>query len=333
MTKYINTTKDERKQMIREHQAVIKDEESKIDILECKIKEVEQKAKDLSADNKEKLARRSKVNKKIGVIKLKSTLLMILGLLIIGAGAILYFNDNIVFAICAAVVGVAAIVFGLIYRPKWKQFAQEQSAAHKALEEYDRIQEGYSRTIADTKAEIKKHEFNIQSEESVIQEIKDYEKYEPYYKWLEKSTTGYVVVLVTGDTNLSDSEPQPAKEGKKYSRTSSFVDGIEVYLNDMLYCRATPKGFKQQTGGFGIVEIEDEGTQKLQVCVNMSIGNNKFQQISDPLPVRKSDRSSFVWYHASVCTKGTSVFVKSYGDFETFRQATSLTIDDVLKYI
>lgn len=333
MTKYINTTKEERKQMIKDHQSVIQDEESKIDILECKIKEVEQKAKDLCNDNKEKLARRSKVNKKIGAIKTKSTLLMLLGFLLIGAGLILYFKVNLFAAICAAVVGIAAFVFGCVYRPKWKQFAREQSEAHKALEEYDRIQEGFSRSIADTKAEIKNHEFQIQSEKSIIQEIKDYEKYEPYYKWVEQSKTGHIVVLVTGDTNFSDSAPQPAKEGKKYTRTASFVKGIEVYLNDMLYCRATPKNFKQQSGGFGIVQIEEEGTQKLQVCVTMAVGENVFQRISDPLPVKKNSLSTFVWYHASICSKGTTVFFEEYDDFESFRKATSLTIDDVLKYI
>lgn len=333
MTQYINTTKEERKQMIQSHQSAIQEEKSKISVLECKIKEFEQKAKELCEENMEKLNRRSKVDRQIGSIKAKSTLLMLLGFLLIGAGVILYFKVNLVAAIAAAVVGVAAFVFGCVYRPKWKQFAREQSEAHKALEEYDRIQEGFNRDIADTKAEIKKHQLEIQSEESHIQEIKDYEKYEPYYKWVEQSKTGHIVVLVTGDTNFSDSAPQPAKEGKKYTRTASFVKGIEVYLNDMLYCRATPKNFKQQSGGFGIVQIEDEGTQKLQVCVTMAVGENVFQRISDPLPVKKSSRSNFVWYHASICSKGTTVFFEEYDDFETFRKATSLTIDDVLKYI
>ena len=333
MTQYINTTKEERKQMIQSHQSAIQEEKSKISVLECKIKEFEQKAKELCEENTEKLNRRSKVDRQISSIKGKSTLLIILGLLLFGAAAILYAKVNLFAAICAAVLGLASIIFGFVYRPKWKQFAREQSEAHKALEEYDRIQEGFNRDIADTKAEIKKHQLEIQSEESHIQEIKDYEKYEPYYKWVEQSKTGHVVVLVTGDTNFSDSAPQPAKEGKRYTRTASFVKGIEVYLNDMLYCRATPKNFKQQSGGFGIVQIEDEGTQKLQVCVTMAVGENVFQRISDPLPVKKSSRSNFVWYHASICSKGTTVFFEEYDDFETFRKATSLTIDDVLKYI
>ena len=333
MTQYINTTKEERKKMIQDHQSVIQDEKSKIAVLECKIKEFEQKAKDLCQENMEKLNRRSKVDKQISSIKGKSTLLIILGLLLLVAGAILYAKVNLFAAICAALVGLASIIFGFVYRPKWKVFAAEQAEAHKALEEYDRIQEGFNRNIADIRSEIKKHQFQIQAEESKIQEIKDYEKYEPYYRWVEQSKTGHVVVMVTGDTNFSDSAPQPAQEGRRYTRTASFVKGIEVYLNDMLYCRATPKNFKQQSGGFGIVEIEEEGTQKLQICVTMAVGENVFQRVSDPLPVKKSSRSTFVWYHASICSKGTTVFFEEYDDFETFRKATSLTIDDVLKYI
>lgn len=333
MTEFINTTKDERKKMIQGYQYEIQEQKDDISTLEDEIKDVEKQSRALYEDNEVKLFRRSKVNKKIKSIKAKSTLLILLGLIMLGVCAYLLIQSKTFFGICAALVGVASIVYGFVYRPKWKQFAQEQYDAHKALEEYDKIQEGHARSISDKKAQIKKHQLEIQSVESKIQAIKDFEKYEPYYRWVEKSETGHIVVMVTGDTNFSDSAPQPAKEGKKYSRTGSFVDSIEVYLNEMLYCRATPKGLKNQNGGFGIIEIEEEGTNKLQVCINMSVGNNSFQRIGDPIPVKKSNRSTFVWYHASLCSKGTSVFMTTYDNFEDFRKATSLTMDDVLKYI
>ena len=235
MTELLQTTHDERKDMIRDHQKNIKSHQSEIKELKSQMDDTKRTSRKLSDENADKLSRRKAVDKKIGTIKGASNALFALGVVGLGAGAILIFLVGgvwpIVGGVAAALAGIACIVFGFMVRPKWKQHAQEQNEAYKALESYDRLQKGYHQHIQTLEKDIENYESKIEDAEAAIDKIQDFEKYETYYRWVDATQQGNIVVMVTGNTSSLDGKPIPPKEGKKYKDSMSVVTGVEISLD------------------------------------------------------------------------------------------------------
>ena len=326
----MGTTKEERDELVFNYNKIIQTHEEKINGFKEEISEVNQKASKLAEENSEKLNRRSAVDKQINSIKGKALALIILGIVAMVAGIILGLIVNLFIGIGIAVVGLLGIVFGCIIRPRWKQFADEQAAAWKDLEEYDKIKAGYDKEIAKLNNKITDENKSIDVQKSKINEIREYERYEPFYIWEEKSSHGYVVIMATADVSVVSDEPTPPKKGKKYD-DSSIIDGVEVYFNEMRYCFGKFQLFSRQRGCLGIAAVEEEGTQKLETCVGYTIVNYSYCSESAPVPFRKSSPSKFIWEHISVCKRGTQVYRNVYDNAKDFMEATSLTKDDVLK--
>lgn len=326
----IGTTQKERNELVSGYNNTIQEHEAKINEFNKAICQVEEKSSNLAAENREKLNRRSAVDKQIQSIKGKAALLIILGIVALAAGVFLTLKINLLVGIVISVLGLVGIVFGCIIYPRWKQFADEQAAAYKELEEFDRINDDYNKEIAKFKDKIASENREINVLKLKIDDVHEYEKYEEFYLFKEKASHGYVAIMATADVSIVSDEPTPPKEGKHYG-DSAMLSGAEVYLNGMRYCLANFRIFTKQKGCFGIVEIEEEGVQKLETCVGYKIVQDSYVSESAPVPIRKSNPSVFIWEHISVCKRGTQVYRKVYNDFEEFMKATSLTKEDVLK--
>lgn len=337
MKELLKTTKDDRKDMIRNHEKSIKSHETEIKELKSQMEDVKKTSRRLSDENADKLSRRKAVDKKIGGIKGSSNALFILGVLALGAAAVLIFLVGgvwpIVGGVAAALAGIAAIVFGFIVRPKWKQHAQEQNEAYKALETYDRLQNGYAKHIQTLQSDIDSYESKIQEAEAAIDKIKDFEKYETYYRWVDATQYGHIVVMVTGNTSSLDGKPTGPKEGKKYKDSMSVVTGVEISLDKTPCCIATPANLSKQSGAFCIVPVEESGSQALQVRISYRSEDSTLERIGDPITVTQDERSTFLWYHVFAGKKGNQVYTNTYKDFEEFREAIALTKEDVTKAI
>lgn len=337
MKQLLKTTKDDRKYMIRDHQKSIKAYESEIKDLKSQVDDIKKTSRKLSDENEDKLDRRKAVDKKIGAIKGASNALFALGVVGIGAGAILIFLVGgvwpIVGGIAAALAGIAAIVFGFIVRPKWKQHAQEQNEAYKALEAYDRIQKGYNQHIQSLQTEINEKKALIEEAEAAIDKIEEFETYESYYRWRDSAEYGHIVVMVTGNTSSLDGKPTGPKEGKKYKDSMVVVSGVEISLDKNPCCIATPANLDKQSGVFCIVPIDGTGGQKLQVRISYRSEDSTLERIGDPVPVMHDQPSTYLWYHVFAGKKGNQVYTNTYKDFEEFREATALTKEDVMKAI
>ncbi len=337
MTELLKTTKDDRKDLIRKHEKSIKAHESEIKELTSQMDDIKKTSRRLSDENAEKLSRRKTVDRKIGSIKGASNALFILGVVALGAAAILIFLVGgvwpIVGGVAAALAGIASIVFGFIVRPKWKQYAQEQNEAYKALETYDRLQKGYTQHIQTLQSDIDGYETKIEEAEAALDKIKDFEKYETYYRWVDATQCGHIVVMVTGNTSSLDGKPTGPKEGKKYKDSMSVVTGVEISLDKTPYCIATPANLSKQSGAFCIVPIEESGSQALQVRISYRSEDSTLERIGDPITVTQDERSTFLWYHVFAGKKGNQVYTNTYEDFEEFREAIALTKEDVTKAI
>lgn len=326
----MGSTKQERDEMVSNYNNIIQTHEAKINGFKEEISNVKQKASKLAEENSEKLNRRSAVDKQINSIKGKAALLIILGIVAMVAGIILGLIVNIFIGIGIAVVGLLGIVFGCIIRPRWKQFADEQAAAWKDLEEYDKINAGYNKEIAELNDKIDGEKRNIDVQKGKINEVREYEKYEPFYIWKENSSHGYVVLMATADVSVISDEPTSPKHGKKYD-DSSILNGAEVYFNEMRYGFSKFQFFSKQRGCLVIAAVEGDGPQKLETCVGYKIVNYDYASESAPVPFRMSSPSMFIWEHISVYKGGVQVYRNVYDDVDEFMSATSLTKEDVLK--
>ena len=337
MTELLKTNSDDRKEMVHKHQKNIKAHESEIKELKAQMDDVQKTSRKLSDENVDKLSRRKSVDKKINSIKGASNALFALGVIGLGAGAILIFLVggvwSIVGGIAAAVAGIASIVFGFIVRPKWKQHAQEQNEAYRALETYDRLQKDYAQHIQTLEKDIDTYESRIEEAEAAIEKIRDFEKYETYYRWVDATRYGHIVIMVTGNTSSLDGKPTPPKEGKKYKDSMSVVTGVEISLDKTPCCIATPANMGKQSGVFCIVPLEEEGSKALQVRISYRSEDSTLERIGDPITVIRDEKSTFLWYHVFAGKKGNQVYTQTYDDFEEFREAIALTKEDVNKAI
>lgn len=337
MKELLKTNSADRKDMIRDHQKSIASHEAEIKDLKSQSDDIKRTARKLSEENAEKLSRRKTVDKKIGTIKGASNALFILGALGIAAGAILIFLVGgvwpIVGGVAAALVGIAAIVFGFLVRPKWKQYAQEQSEAYEALKSYDKLQKDYSQHIKTIHSDITDHEAKIEEAEEAIEKIQDFDKYEAYYRWVDGSQCGHVVVMVTGSASSIDGKPTPPKEGKRYKDSMAVVNAVEISLDKVPCCNAIPTNLGKQSGAFCIVPIKENDCQALRIRISYRCEDSTLERTGDPIPVKKDQNSVYLWYHVFAGKNGSQVYTRTYEYFEEFRNAIALTKEDVMRVI
>lgn len=337
MQELLKTTKADRKDMIRDHQKEIGSHESEIKELKSQADDIKRTSRKLSEENAEKLSRRKIVDKKIGNIKGASNALFLLGAVGIAAGAILIFAVGgvwpIVGGIAAALAGIASIVFGFMVRPKWKQYAQEQSEAYEALKSYDKLQKDYAQHIKTIHSDIADHEAKIEEAEAAIGDIQDFDKYETYYRWVDKTQSGHVVVMVTGSANSLDGKPTAPKEGKRHKDSMAVVNAVEISLDKTPCCSEVPCNLGKQSGAFCIVPIKGSDCQALRVRISYRSEDSTLERTSDPIAVTENDNSIYIWYHVFAGKNGSQVYTRTYEYFEEFRDAIALTKEDIMQII
>ncbi len=337
MQELLKTNAADRKDMIRDHREDISSAEAKIKALKSESEEIKKAARKLSEENEEKLERRKNVDKKIGMIKGAGNALFVLGGLAVIAGAVLILAVGgvwpIIGGIAAALAGIACVVFGFMVRPKWKQHAQEQGEAYKALESYDKLQKDYKQHLQTIQTDVAENEDKIAEAEAAIEKIQDFDKYEPYYRWVDATQCGHIVVMVTGSANSLDGKPTPPKPGKRHKDSMAVVNGVEISLDKTPCCNAVPTNLGKQSGAFCVVPIESGDCQALRVRISYRADDSTLERTGDPVTVTKDESSTFLWYHVFAGKKGNQVYTHSYEDFEEFREAIAMSKEDVMRII
>lgn len=307
-------TEEERAAARREHQAAL-------DTLNEKLHAENRKLRDLQDDNRGNLSERESINKKIKSAKSKGKFLIIFGIIATIVGAILIAGVHLsLYGSVVCVVGAALVILGIIVFSGWKQYTEGKSAVDLKLSDYDKEADIISYTISSIQADIRK-------EENALAYIAEKEKHAKLDEWIESISTGYVGLYVTAEANSFDDtprEPQP----KRYS--SFTLDYAQVYINGMVYSTIP----RARDRSMDIIEIDEPGTQKLQLYARYDILDTKFEWASDPTPIKPQNGSTFYWLHISTCQKGTKVYCSVYSSFEAFLQATGITKDEVMeKYL
>lgn len=333
----INSTKEERQGRIAECTNRSSDLQNEISsIKNVKIAAIEAKVGKLKSENAEKLNIREAVDGKISSAKRKGNWVIFLGVVVIIAALLFLTEKNIgeelaFLRIVGAVVGIVVVVLGIILRGKWKKYADEKTQSDHALAEYDRTQNAYANEIKQHRNEIRDLEMQIKDIEAEQDRIREFEKYEKYYKWEASIEKGYIAAFATSEFHAIDDSPREPKEGKKYDRVP--LTGLEIYMDEMLYAGGGVKSFSSQNGILAMTPVEEGGTHKLQIRVVYQIGDNCFDRVSKPLPISANSPSQFMWYHVSTCAKGTEIYVNSYDSFDDLREAVALTKEEIMRML
>lgn len=335
----LNSTPEERKEMIAQLKAQCDEEtgvlRKKNKELDKRIDDIEDKAKQLRADNKAKLLVRAEVNKKIRAIKIKGDLLLILALLVVAASLIWLWDIHVILGIVGLAAALAAVVFGLIVRNGWKQYANEQKSANSALAAYDATQEELSKNKAELEKAVKANKTKIDELEDAydkkIDVIKEFDRYAKYYQWEATLDNGHVAVFVTGELRENDTEPREPAEGKNYK--SPQLNTLEFRFDDALCSNTIPKAYGKQFGMLAVAAVDTEETQDLTIRVVYQINNEPSERVSAPLPMAQDTKSKFIWYHISSYKDGTEIYAKTYDSFDALREAVNLTKDAVMQIL
>ena len=317
----LQTTSQQRQEMIAERRKACED-------FAEQIKSVKEKDDALTAENKEKIQNRDQILKNIKGIKRKGDALSILGILCLIACVILVWPVGgwigILVGILVGLGGIAAIVFGIKIRLGWKVYKNDIDQANEGLTSYDNIHSSYL-------AEIKKMEEKIPVYNAEIAEIEDFERYAKYYKWAASVSKGHIVVFATNDKLGAESNPRSPSEGKKYK--SAEMKSLEIFLDAAPKLEKTPDTYLHQSGALGVVALEESGAQKMHLRVNFDDANRGSDQITEPVSVKKSQATKFIWYHVSIAGKGTQDYTKTYNSFEKLREAINITKEEMMEIL
>lgn len=299
------------------------DLEKDIKKLKRNISDIEDQISDLTDDNIAKITRRNNVKKSIAIAKLKGDIISLPGLIAVIAGLILTKNAPF-WGIALAVVGVAAIVFGLIIRHRWKAFADEMKSADKDLA-------GYDKDVAQKKVQIKELNLQIEEKKEQIDAIADFEKFETYYRFADEAETNHIMVFVTGKCSDKEDEPKKPKAGTRYPCDN--LDSVEVYLNDVQYDKLKTQKFAKQTGALTILELQAKEEQSLQVQIVCNDAAENYQQRTESIITKKGKASLFVRYHVSTYKNGTKVYCEKFDSLSTFMDAMNLGKNDIMSVL
>lgn len=298
--------------------------EKEIKALKKSIVDIKEQISDLTDENIAKIKRRKNVKKSVLIAKLKGDLVAVPGLVAAIIGFVLILKSKLFLGILLAVLGVAALVFGLIVRNRWKAYKAEMLSADKDLTDYDKA-------VEDRKIQIKELDIQIDEKNEQLDVIKDFEQYEGYYRFANEAETNHVLVFVTGKHSEKEDEPKKPKSGGKYPCDN--LDCVEVYLNDVQYDKAQKQKFQKQNGIFTILELQAEEDQALQVQVICNDAAENYQQRTEAITAKKGKASLFVRYHVSTYQNGTKVFCEKFDSLPAFMEAVNLSKTDIMSVL
>lgn len=298
--------------------------EKDIKALKKNIADIKEQIADLTDDNIAKISRRNNVKKNIAIAKLKGDLIAVPGLAVAIFGLVLILKDKLFWGIALAVLAVAAIIFGLIVRNRWKAFCAEMKSADKDLA-------GYDKDVAQKNIQIRELDLQIKEKNEQIATIKDFEKFETYYRFADEAETDHVLVFVTGKYSEKDEEPKKPKSGSKYPCDN--LDSVEIYLNDVQFDKASKQKFPKQNGVLTILELQSEEEQALQVQIICNDAAENYQQRTESIPAKKGKASLFVRYHVSTYKNGTKVYCEKFDSLPAFMEALNLSKNDIMSVL
>lgn len=283
---------------------------------------VVQKQKQLHNENKQSIDARSALKNQIGKKKSISSALITFGIIAVVA-TLIFQRSNMPIMIAGIGVGVLLAVLGIIAKSsaKMKKLNEELSKMNSNMAEFD-AKNGELQT------EIDKYESSICSINDEIEEIKEENRLENYYKWTASTSKGHVAMFVTIDYQpLLD--PSTYKPGKKYDGSMSraaFRYG-KIYMDDMVFASLSASDY-----GKICLAKADPGTHKLQMAVGFTTGNStEFERSSEPKPFRDTDDSQFTRVHLCISSKGTATYVNTFNDFDEFLNDIGMSSTEFIK--
>ena len=293
-------------------------EEGEIKKLEEQIEPFSEKIDALNQENKDKLQARYSVESKIGNLKKGGTALIAVGAIAIVA-TLLFLRTNPVVLALGILAGIAAIAIGIVVLNKRKNHYPERERVDESLRDYDK-------KVAELRASIGALESEISKHKSVIREINEKEVYAKVDEWIERTAVGHVGVYATWSNDFSSSKPvEPSC--KRYSLRP---DAAEVYINEMCYGSVTCNTGLGNNRTFNVFEVDETGTQKVEVYVGFSISGQHFVKSTAPVPVKFDKGSKFYWCHLSTTSKGTGMFTYSFDNLTDLMEATGITKKEIL---
>ena len=296
---YELTTKEQNDQKRSQYRSEISALERKIENCKSQIRKIENDNAQVSAA----VSRRNVINNKIEKSKAVGKTLIIVGVVIGVLGCGLIFPIPI---------GLALIVIGIIMRKPEKKYASELAQINVTLSEVD------SKT-----AEIKK---TMQEYQSAVYRLKSQIEELDMQELEAKIATGHVGLYATQEYLFGETKPREP-QAKKYE--SRFLIDAQLYINGMLYGRVQ----RDNDRSFGIFEIDEPGTLRLEVLANYEIYPERFDWQSAPTPVRLEKGSKYVWVHISTCQKGTHVYSYVFDSLKAFMDATGISKREIMEKI
>ena len=305
----LKSTKQERKDALTQLEKGVKDTKKEISQLKEEISQ-------LTNENIGKITRRKNVRRTIARIKLAGNCLMVLGGLV-ALSCLLLFSIHVLLAALAIVAGAALAVYGMIVRKKWKAHENELGNANGALTDYDQ-------QVAIRKEAIADKEATIQDYKAQIEAIKDFDKYEQFYRFEETCGRGYLLVFTTGNEDTTAKEPRPPKKRSRYN--PDFLTKVEVFVDGVMEQEALPKKFDRQKGAFNL--LAPEGSRFYTVASYLN-ATEPCSHTGQELCCGKKTPSQFIWQHISLYEEGVEVYTQDYDNLQDFMDAVGLTKDDL----
>ena len=292
---YELTTKEQNDQKRHQYRAEICELNRKIEDCEFQIREMENENVQVSAA----VSRRNTINSKIEKSKTVGKTLIIIGVIIGVLGCGLIFPIPI---------GLVLLVFGIIMRKSEKKYAPELTQINVTLSQVDSKTAEIQQTIRGYRSKV--YGLERQIEELDMQDLE------------EKIATGYVGLYATQEYHFGETKPREP-QAKKYA--SSFLIGAQLYINDMLYGTV----HRETNRSFGIFEIDEPGTLRLEVLAKYEIGPEKFDWQSAPTPVRLEKGSKYIWVHIST----SHVYSYVFDSLKAFMDATGISKTEIMEKV
>lgn len=304
-----------------EGRAAAREEQNRaIKELEERISIEKKKQNSLDEENRENLNVRYAVERKIKSKKTPGTVLIVLGIVAALVGLIVAFVSNVmIVGIVMSICGLGMLIAGAVIFSGWKQYLPEKNDVDNKLRSYDHESSQIASAVYEYREQIEKHE-----EQLAI--IDDREKYARFYAWADTVATNHVMLYVTGELRPGEYKPLPPKPKKKYGKF--HVSDARIYIDEMAYAHVD----LNQLCSLGLAQIEDQGTHKLEIYAEYSLGRGLSRVWeSEPVPIKPANTSVFVWLHVSSYQNGTHCYCTPYSTLSEFMEVTGITKDELME--
>lgn len=166
----------------------------------------------------------------------------------------------------------------------------------------------------------------IAKHEMIISNIRAEIAQEELRQKLSKLETCHLVIFATSEWEAFSNKPNEPISGKKYK--SYTISSVHGYINGMTYGSAECSD--KLGGALAVINVDEVGTQKTEIMVRFKWGNELFERISEPFPVKYDQGSKFVRVHLSTCDKGTQTYYYTFDNASDFLKNTGLNPSDLV---